>query len=971
MNIMKQSIVFALLLSSLLFTLTGANPVSKENRKIEIGASPTVVNQGAQHVRTNVFPNNDFEQTDSSGVPTGLSSYASGYSYLITNNTESVISGSQSLKYELNGGQFGQTGTISRGYASNLLLLNQSVEISFKLNLTNPELSNGGSLYLLSQFRAENYSWYYIYDYLSTNNFGGSNSSTRKYLFHNQTLGTWNTYTFNASAYFEQAFGNTSQIYYDWLGIYLYSPSQPISSSILLLDDFRLTNRTGYNFEPDGDFEGSSNWSSQRTNYGTISTVQEGERTNVLLLNTTTTRETDSSYASVSRSFSSQSSRIAIRENASLLSFDYKVDNQSAGGDGFENYLRLSFTNGSNYALNLYYYLSRSYFPLSGNYSSPSNAYVYLNSSIVTSYGEWQSLSIDLYDLLNSLNYTNFGLTYLQFSTNSFDFDMSLITQIDNLKLISDVINDYDFESTFSDSSGSPLQNWAPSGSATYNRSSIAHSGNFGAQINLTSSQYLYLYKVSNTRIKDNYFMDFWWMVDNVVSTGQRFIQINLDFGAYDLIYYVGIPQNSLGYSNSSNAGTYLLGDFTQNLTWSNLRRNLASDLNAVFGENIWNLSALQIYMSNQETGDITFYLDDLDIIEDVGAPEVLSVDVLDTPVYYSPVRVQVDVTDTLGDTTNVSLVYRVDGAAWSIANLSSSGQTYTATIPAAPYNSLVEYYIHVEDEFGNSADSMDGSTYYKYTIGDDVAPLVSISDPANNTAVTGNISITVKSSDVGSSVESVELLVDGSSVGNSSSAPYTFVLDTRDLSNGIHTITATARDSSGNTATSLASTIVVDNDLDAPEISDILLFPTTPEKGVPTVVSVSVTDRSEITSVTLMYRMDGGQWQSIPMESLGDLYTAELPAIADGQTMEYYITATDEFGQTSTKGSESNPFVYSFDATVPPEGIDSVMSQAQEIYDNYTFFVGMAATVGLYLAFLLSKFIFRMKFGKKTEGSS
>ncbi len=931
-----------------------------------------VLNQGAQHVRTNVFPNADFEQTDSSGAPTGFNNYASGYIYSVTNNTESVISGSQSLKFELNGGQFGQSSSISRSYASDQLLLNQSVEISFKLNFTNPELANGGSLYLQSRFRADNYTWYYITDYLSINNLVGLNSSTRKYLLHNQTLGTWNTYTFNASAYFEQAFGNSSQIYYDLLDINLYSPPQPIRSSILLLDDFRLTNRTGYNFEPDGDFEGSSNWSTQKTNYGKITTVQEGDRKYVLHLNTTTTKQTDTSYASVSRSFSSQSARISIRENASLLNFDYKVDNQSREGDEFENYIRFSFANGSNYNLYIYYYLSRSYFPLPSNFSSSSYAYYYMNSSIISSYGEWTSLSLDLYKLLNSLNYSNLALTYMQFYVVSYDNDMSVDVQLDNLELISDVINDYDFESAFSDTSGSPLRNWNPSGTATYNRSSIAHSGNYSAQINLTNSQYLYLYKVANAKkIEDNYFMDFWWMTDNVVSSGQRFIQINLDFGGYDLFYYVGVPQNSSSYSNSSNVGNYLLGDFTQNLTWRNLRRNLASDLNAVFGENIWNLTSLQIYMTNQETGDITFYLDDLDIIEDVGSPEVQSVNVLDTPVYHSSVRVQVDVTDNLGDPTNVSLIYRVDSGTWSIANISSAGQTYTATIPAMPYNSIVEYYIYVEDNFGNSAEVMDGASFYKYTVGDDIAPTVEISNPANNSIAKGNISITVKSSDSGSSVENVELVVDGISVGNSSSAPYTFVLSTRDLSNGIHTITATARDSSGNTATSLTSTIIVDNDLNGPEISDILLFPATPEKGVPTAVSVSVTDQSEINSVTLRYRMDGGQWQSVPMESLGGLYTAELPAITDGQMIEYYINATDEFGQTSTKGSESNPFSYSFDATAPAEGIGSVVSQVQEIYDNYTFFVGMASTVGLYIAFLITKFIFKKKFGKKVEGSS
>ncbi len=51
------------------------------------------------------------------------------------------------------------------------------------------------------------------------------------------------------------------------------------------------------------------------------------------------------------------------------------------------------------------------------------------------------------------------------------------------------------------------------------------------------------------------------------------------------------------------------------------------------------------------------------------------------------------------------SLIYRVNGGAWSTLQMTSMGnENYTATIPSQPGGSVVSYYIHAEDESGRSA---------------------------------------------------------------------------------------------------------------------------------------------------------------------------------------------------------------------------------------------------------------------------
>src|SRR5438067_440435 len=94
----------------------------------------------------------------------------------------------------------------------------------------------------------------------------------------------------------------------------------------------------------------------------------------------------------------------------------------------------------------------------------------------------------------------------------------------------------------------------------------------------------------------------------------------------------------------------------------------------------------------------------------------------------------------------------------------------------------------------------------------DHIAPSVSVSSPVAGAFLSGTISMTANASDnVG--VVGVQFKVDGVNTGaEATSAPYSAPWNTLNATNGSHTVTAVARDAVGNTTTSAAVTVTVDN---------------------------------------------------------------------------------------------------------------------------------------------------------------
>jgi fibronectin type 3 domain-containing protein len=140
------------------------------------------------------------------------------------------------------------------------------------------------------------------------------------------------------------------------------------------------------------------------------------------------------------------------------------------------------------------------------------------------------------------------------------------------------------------------------------------------------------------------------------------------------------------------------------------------------------------------------------------------------------------------------------------------TGTSYTdAGLAAGTYY----YKVTAEDSAGNvSAPSAQASAQ---ATSDTTPPSISVTAPAAGSTVTGTLSVNASATDnVG--VAGVQFRLDGSNLGaEDTSAPYSVSWDSRTASNGAHSLTAIARDASGNQATSAPVGITVDNSATPP----------------------------------------------------------------------------------------------------------------------------------------------------------
>ncbi len=99
----------------------------------------------------------------------------------------------------------------------------------------------------------------------------------------------------------------------------------------------------------------------------------------------------------------------------------------------------------------------------------------------------------------------------------------------------------------------------------------------------------------------------------------------------------------------------------------------------------------------------------------------------------------------------------------------------------------------------------------------DTTPPTVSVSAPANGSTVSGAVTVQATASDAGG-MAGVQFKLDGANLGvEDTSSPYQAPWDTTTAASGQHTLTALARDASGNTATSAAINVTVQNSTACP----------------------------------------------------------------------------------------------------------------------------------------------------------
>jgi hypothetical protein len=143
-----------------------------------------------------------------------------------------------------------------------------------------------------------------------------------------------------------------------------------------------------------------------------------------------------------------------------------------------------------------------------------------------------------------------------------------------------------------------------------------------------------------------------------------------------------------------------------------------------------------------------------------------------------------------------------------STAVASSLVTSHSTTLSGLQEATLYHFRVRSRDTAGNLRISSD----FTFTTKDVTAPTVSITSPAAAAVLSSTVTVTATASDnVG--VAGVQFKVDGASVGaEDTTAPYSVAWNTTTTANGLHTLTAVARDAAGNVTTSAGVLVTVLN---------------------------------------------------------------------------------------------------------------------------------------------------------------
>lgn len=164
---------------------------------------------------------------------------------------------------------------------------------------------------------------------------------------------------------------------------------------------------------------------------------------------------------------------------------------------------------------------------------------------------------------------------------------------------------------------------------------------------------------------------------------------------------------------------------------------------------------------------------------------------------YGGAVNVSLSATDFGGSGVAVTR-YTTDGT-----DPTESSPTYSAPFPV-PASATVKF------RSWDNAGNVEATKTQAIQI-DTAAPAVTITAPAANAFLTApNVTITATATDAPSGVRQVAFLVDNTTLGTSSTAPYQFRWRARNSGSGQHVLTAVATDAAGNTATSAPVTVTV-----------------------------------------------------------------------------------------------------------------------------------------------------------------
>ena len=183
-------------------------------------------------------------------------------------------------------------------------------------------------------------------------------------------------------------------------------------------------------------------------------------------------------------------------------------------------------------------------------------------------------------------------------------------------------------------------------------------------------------------------------------------------------------------------------------------------------------------------------------------------------------------------------------------------------------------------------------------TIPDTTAPSVSLTAPSNGASVGGSVSLTASASD-NVAVAGVTFKVNGVTIGSEvTTPPYTVAWDTTATSSGSKTITATARDTSGNVTVSSSISVTVDNT--PPVISSIATSTVNNTNATVTWSTNEAANSKVVYGTSLSYGAASSSALLLTSHSI------VLSGLTASTTYHYAVVSTDAAGNAATSSDKT-----------------------------------------------------------------
>ncbi len=280
------------------------------------------------------------------------------------------------------------------------------------------------------------------------------------------------------------------------------------------------------------------------------------------------------------------------------------------------------------------------------------------------------------------------------------------------------------------------------------------------------------------------------------------------------------------------------------------------------------------------------------------------------------PILVSADATDNVGV---VGVQFKLDGANLNTEDTTSAYSTIWDTTNASegPHTLTAV----ARDAAGNTQTSSSVTvTISVPDVGDTTKPTVNVTSPEYNSEANSTISLSAEASDdVG--VAGVQFKVDGVSILSEDNVePYSISWNTSSVSNGSHSVTAVARDLTGNLQESGVVVVRVQNDVVTIVPPTVSLTSPTSGSTVSNTVIVSANAEDDKGVVGVQFKLDGVNL--LPEDTTAPYSISWNTLAASNGSHKVTATARDVEGNQTTSDSRSVTVSNSSPTPPPPTSL-------------------------------------------------